>query len=202
MSMKLDLLVESLRKAPVIERGKYRYFIHPLTDSIPPLEPELLKEVCDAIVEAADLDVNYIVTMEAMGIHIGALTSQMTGLPLNIIRKRQYGMPGEMVLNQTTGYSKGSMYLNNVKKGDVVTIIDAVISTGGTLIATINALKSGGALIKDIVCVIERGDGVSEVKDATGFEAKTLVKIEVDDNRVKILKTPISLKAFDTKAWI
>jgi len=189
MNMKLELLVESLRKAPVIERGEYSYFIHPLTDSIPPLRPELLKEVCTAIVEAADFDVNYIVTMEAMGIHIGALTSQMTGLPLNIIRKRRYGMPGEIVLNQTTGYSRGSMYLNNVKKGDVVTIIDAVISTGGTLIATINALKMAGALIKDVVCVIERGDGAMAVEEATGFQVKTLVKIDIVDNRVKILKT-------------
>jgi adenine phosphoribosyltransferase len=186
--MTLELLRESLLSAPVMERGQYRYFIHPLTDSIPPLQPELVKEVCSAIKRNADLDVDYMVTMEAMGIHICAVLSQMTGIPMNIIRKRQYGLPGELVIDQNTGYSKSAMYLNSVKRGDVVTIVDAVISTGGTLTATIGALQRGGAIIKDIVCVIERGDGVGAVYEATGFKVKTLAKIEVDD-KVRITRT-------------
>jgi adenine phosphoribosyltransferase len=123
-----------------------------------------------------------------MGIHIAAVLSQLTGLPFNIIRKRPYGLPGEVVLNQSTGYSRGNMYLNSVKKGDVVTIVDAVISTGGTLTAVINGLRKAGAIIKDIVCVIERGEGVREVEKATGFKVKTLVMIDVN-NKVRILET-------------
>jgi adenine phosphoribosyltransferase len=185
--MKLKHLKESLENAPVMKRGQYTYFIHPLTDSIPPIQPELLKEVCDAIKEKSKLDVDYIVTLEAMGIHISAILSQMTGLPFNIIRKRQYGLPGEIIMDQTTGYSKGNMYLNSVKRGDVVTIVDAVISTGGTLTATIKALQNAGAIIEDIICVIERGNGVAEVEKATGFRVKTLVKIEVAE-KVRIVK--------------
>ncbi|MFH1054821.1 MAG: hypoxanthine/guanine phosphoribosyltransferase [Candidatus Altiarchaeota archaeon] len=185
--MALELLRRSLEDAKVIRRGEYRYFVHPLTDSIPPIRPELMKEVCDSVIRHADLDVDYIVTMEAMGIHICAVVSQLTGLPFNIIRKRQYGLPGEIVLDQTTSYSKGSMYINSVKRGDVVTIVDAVVSTGGTLVAVIKALQSAGLLIKDVVCVIERGDGVREVEEETGFKVKTLVKIEVGE-KVRVLK--------------
>jgi adenine phosphoribosyltransferase len=184
--MTTKMLKKSLMDAPVIKRGPYSYFIHPLTDSIPPIEAALMKEVCLALKEHTDMDADYIVTMEAMGIHICAVLSQISGLPLNIIRKRQYGLAGEIILDQSTGYSSGKMYLNNVKRGDVVVIVDAVISTGGTMIASINALKKAGAIVKDCICVIERGDGVERVMDATGFKVKTLVKIEVADS-VKIV---------------
>lgn len=186
--MSLNLLIESLRTAPVIRRGQYQYFIHPLTDSIPPLAPELVREVCESILEHSNLDSDYILTMEAMGIHISAVLSQMTGLPVNIIRKRGYGLPGEIVLDQSTGYSRGAMYLNNVEKGDRITIVDAVISTGGTMKAAILALQGAGAAVKDAICVIERGEGVEEVANATGIRVKTLAKILVSQ-KVDIVKT-------------
>ncbi|MFH0862715.1 MAG: hypoxanthine/guanine phosphoribosyltransferase [Candidatus Altiarchaeota archaeon] len=186
--MTLELLKETLEKAPTIRRGPYDYFIHPLTDSVPPLQPMLVREVCESIKKHARLDSDYILTMEAMGIHISAVLSQMTGLPMNIIRKRRYGLPGEIVLDQSTGYSRGEMYLNGVKKGDRITIVDAVISTGGTMIATIKALKKAGATVQDAICAIERGDGVEKVRQATGITVKTLVKIEVG-KKVDVVKT-------------
>jgi adenine phosphoribosyltransferase len=181
------LFRESLEAARVMQRGGYSYFIHSLTDSIPPINPGLLSEVCDRIMAVGDFDSDQILTMEAMGIHIGALLSVRTGLPLNIIRKRGYGVEGEMVLGQETGYSRGSMYVNNIRGADVITIVDAVISTGGTLCATLDAVCSRGAIVKDIICAIERGDGVKKVFDNTGFKVKTLARIDVTD-RVEILK--------------
>lgn len=182
----LKLLKKSLRNAQVMQRGEYRYFIHPLTDSIPRIKPELMKEVCEAITSVADTDVDCILTMEAMGIHIAAVLSQMTGLPFYIVRKRSYELPGEIILDQSTGYSKGNMYINSIKKGDRILVVDAVVSTGGTLVAVLGALNKIGAEVRDVVCVIERGDGVSVVKEKTGFNVKTLVKIEVDD-KVRVL---------------
>ncbi len=181
------LLEKSLLEAPVIRRGEYEYFIHPLTDAIPALRPELLLEVCDRIVEVANSGAEKIFTMEAMGIHIAAVLSQKTGLPMNIVRKREYGLPGEIILDQSTGYSKGKMYINAVESGEKILIVDAVISTGGTLIAVINALKKKGVEVTDVACVIERGDGVGKVFKETGVRVKTLVKIDVVDGKVLIL---------------
>ena len=90
-------------------------------------------------------------------------------------------------MDQTTGYGKGKLYINYVKKGDRVLIVDAVVSTGGTLVAVLGGLKKAGAIVKDVVCVVERGNGRKVVKDATGFDVKTLVKIDVKD-KVKILE--------------
>lgn len=183
----LLLLEESLRKALVVRRGEYNYFIHPLTDTIPPLEPNLLSEICDGILKEAATDVDVIVTMEAMGIHIAAVLSQKTGIPFNVIRKRQYWLPGEIMLDQQTGYGKAKMYINGIKKGDRVLLVDAVVSTGGTLIAAIGGLRKAGAVIKDVVCVIEKGDGRRVVAKSTGVEVKTLARIEVSESGVTVL---------------
>jgi adenine phosphoribosyltransferase len=185
----LPLLWKSLEVAPVIKRGEYCYFIHPLTDTIPPLQPALLDEICNGILSVASKSkFDVIVSMEAMGIHLAALLSQKTGIPFNIVRKRQYWLPGEVVLDQTTGYSKGEMYINAIKKGDRVLLIDAVLSTGGTLSAVINGLKSIGAVVTDVVCVIERGDGKKVVLEKTGFKVKTLVKVDIVNGKVKVSK--------------
>jgi len=186
--LKLPLLEESLKNSLVVKRGEYNYFIHPLTDTIPPMKPKLLDEICSAIAKTADLNVDVIVTMEAMGIHIAAILSQKTGIPFNIVRKKQYWLPGEIVLDQKTGYSKGKMFINGIKKGDRILLVDAVISTGGTLIAVIDGLKKAGAIVKDVVCVIEKGEGKKLVKEKTGITVKTLAKIEVYENKVKVLQ--------------
>jgi len=96
----LERLKKSLYEAPVFKRGDYNYFIHPITDGVPEIKPDLIREVVSYLVRIADLDVDKIVTIEAMGIPIGIALSQITDIPLVIIRKRKYGLPGEVELSQ------------------------------------------------------------------------------------------------------
>ena len=180
----LELLIQSLEASPVMKRGEYNYFIHPITDGVPLLEPALLREIGCAMVRCLDLKgVDKIVVCEAMGIHIGVALSMMTDIPLVVVRKRPYGLPGEVAVHQTTGYSKGELYLNGIEAGDRVIIIDDVCSTGGTMRALIGAIEYAGAEIADICEVIGRGD--AEICRPL----KTLVKIEVDEDRVRVVDT-------------
>ena len=172
----LDLLVESLESCPMVKRGEYNYFIHPITDGVPIVEPALLRDVCSAMIKMLDLNnVDKIVVVEAMGIHIGAVLSVMTDIPMTVLRKREYKMPGEVAVHQTTGYSKGELYINGIKKGDRVVIIDDVVSTGGTMQALLKALEIAGADVVDVCNAIQRGD------PDIGRPYKSLVKIEVTE---------------------
>lgn len=179
----LEILKRSLYDAPVFKRGDYNYFIHPITDGVPETRPELIREVVCHIIRIADLDVDKIVTVEAMGIPIGGALSLVTDIPLVIIRKKMYGLPGEIEVSQVTGYSKSKIYLNGIKKGDRVIFVDDVVSTGGTAIAVMKALEAAGAVIRDAVVVIERGAGAERVRSA-GYPLKTMVKVDVDEKRV------------------
>ena len=182
----LKNLRETMRTAPIVKRGSYNYFIHPISDGVPLVKPELLREVIACIVKNANLDVDKIVTIEAMGLPLGAALSTITDIPFIIIRKRKYDLPGEIAVHQATGYSKGELYLNGINKGDRVLIIDDVISTGGTMKAVIWALEKAGASIADIVVVIERGEGKKIISDM-GYNVQTMIKIDVDEHGVKIL---------------
>jgi adenine phosphoribosyltransferase len=179
----LERLKKSLQEAPIFKRGEYNYFIHPITDGVPEVRPELIREVTGHIVRIADLDVDKIVTVEAMGIPIGTGLSNICDIPMVIVRKRKYGLPGEIEVSQVTGYSKSQLFLNGINKGDRVIVVDDVISTGGTLLAVLQSLKVAGATVKDIVVVIRRGDGVNRLR-AEGYSIKTMVDVEVGEKRV------------------
>lgn len=181
----LDLLCKSLLDAPIVHRGPYNYFIHPISDGVPQLEPGLLEEISDHILGMISKDFDKILAIEAMGIPLATAISMKTGVPFTIIRKRPYELEGEIKLSQETGYSKGELYVNDVKKGDRVLIVDDVISTGGTLVALIKALENIGAVVTDNIVIIERGDGVSRLKEQ-GIAVRTLVRIDVTENGVSI----------------
>jgi len=160
----------------MVKRGEYNYFIHPITDGVPLVEPALLRDVCSAMIKMIDWkDVEKIVVVEAMGIHIGAVLSVMTDIPMTVMRKREYKMPGEVAVHQTTGYSKGELYINGIKKGERVVIIDDVVSTGGTMRALLKALEIAGADVVDVCIAIQRGN------PDIGRPYKSLVRIDVTE---------------------
>jgi adenine phosphoribosyltransferase len=183
----MDRLRQSLLDAPIIEKEGYHYFVHPISDGVPMLRPELLREIVIGIIRKANLtDVDKIVAPEAMGIHISTAVSLMTDIPLVVVRKRQYGLDGEVSISQVTGYSESEMFINDIHEGDRVIVLDDVLSTGGTLTALLTALDDIGADIVDTVAVIKKVGGTNELEQ-TKFEPKTLINVDVVDGEVVIV---------------
>ena len=182
----MDRLRQSLLDAPIIEKGDYEYFVHPISDGVPMLRPELLREIVIRIIRKAEIEnVDKIVTPAAMGIHISTAVSLMTDIPLVVIRKRSYGLDGEVSLSKQTGYSEGEMFINDVEPGDRVLVLDDVLSTGGTMAAILDALTEIGAEIADVVAVIKKA-GPNDL-DETDYHVKTLINVTVEDGEVEII---------------
>lgn len=176
MNCVLKHLIESLVASPIVKKGEYNYFVHPITDGVPYIDPVILREVAVGMIRLLDLkDVQYIVAAEAMGIPIGTVISLMTDIPLNIIRKRRYDLPGEQEVAQQTGYSKGQMFINGLSRGDQVVIVDDVISTGGTVNGILRTLSTMGVEVAGICFAIKKGNPQIDVPYTY------LVAIEVDD---------------------
>lgn len=181
----LEKLVESLRNAPVVKKGDYDYFVHGISDGVPAMDPAVLKEIAEVINEKLDLsNVDKVVGVEAMGIHIATALSLETGIPFLVIRKRQYGLEGEHEILKHTGYATSKLYVNDLKEGDNIILVDDVVSTGGTLTALINELKEMGVNLVHIVVAVEKGEGKGVVEEATGEKIRTLVKLDVVDGKV------------------
>jgi adenine phosphoribosyltransferase len=194
----LEMLIKSLLEAPIVKKGDYDYFVHPVTDGIPLVHPELLNEVAEAVSKFGDLNVDKIVCVEAMGIHLATAISIQTGIPFVVVRKRFYGLEGELAVHQTTGYSQGELYINGVWKGDRIFLIDDVISTGGTMTAVIQALQRIGIDIVDVMAIIEKGDGKEKVENKTGVKVKSLVRANVIDGKVVIERITANETAYET----
>lgn len=185
----LEKFIRTLKESPIVKKGKYNYFVHPVSDGIPAMKPEVLKEIVAIIKEKADLNIDKIVCVEAMGIHLATALSLETGIPFVVIRKREYGLPGEVPIFQKTGYSEQNLYINTLEQGEKILLIDDVVSTGGTYIAIIKALEKMNMEIVDVIAVIEKGEGKEIVERETKYSLMTIVKIDVVDGKVSIEST-------------
>ena len=179
-----DRLVESFEKCPVVDRNGYPYFVHPLTDGVPRMDPAVLRDVLEWIKSVGDLDCDILALTEAMGIPIGVPLSLELGIPYTVIRKKGYGLPGEISVEQHTGYSSSVMHINDIREGDRVVLIDDVVSTGGTLVAMIKALREQAkATVVDVIVPVDKAGGKNIVKKETGMDVKTMVEVSVGPDR-------------------
>ena len=188
LDLRVELLKESVANAPVVWKEGYPYFVHPLSDGVPRQSAELLAAARDLISENVDWDcIDIILGIEAMGIPLGAALCLSSGKPLVVGRKRAYGLPGEIAIDQTTGYSKGQIFLNDIAPGTRVLIVDDVVSTGGTLHPILKAIDSNGAIVQDCWIVFEKGDGMNKIRSEGEWPMNSLVRIEMIDGEITIL---------------
>jgi|TARA_B100000809_G_scaffold66582_1_gene63356 adenine phosphoribosyltransferase len=185
----LTILQDSLRGAPIIWKGDYPYFIHPISDGIPRMDADVLRATRDLIVDSIDWsEVDLIVTVEAMGLPLLAAVGDATGKPTVVIRKRSYGMEGEVKVDVATGYSQSIVYINDIKPGERVVIVDDVISTGGTLEPLLEQLESMGVILHDVVVAIEKGEGRERLnRERPDWPVRSLARIDIIDGKVEII---------------
>ncbi|AZE84734.1 Adenine phosphoribosyltransferase [Pseudomonas orientalis] len=185
------LLEEIYKDARVVRSGENLTTVNEFTDQIPALRPAVLMEVAHEIIKVANLDVSKIVTEEDKGAALATTVSLLTGVPLAIARWYSYSLGGinEQVVAIDSEYFRGQLYLNGVEAGDRVIIIDDTLSSGGAVIALVDAVRGAGAEVVDIVCAVEKvgNSGAENVKGKTGLFVKTIMKVAVGEDRVTIV---------------
>jgi adenine phosphoribosyltransferase len=186
----LSVLQDSLRDSPIIWKGDYPYFIHPISDGIQRMDADVLRATRDLIVEMVDWSkVDLVVSVEAMGLPLLAAVGDATGKPTVVIRKRQYGMEGEVRVDVATGYSQSATYINDIEPGERILIVDDVISTGGTLEPILATLEEMGVILQDVVIAIEKGEGRERLaKERPDWPIRTVARIDIIDGKVEIIE--------------
>ncbi|QIL83611.1 hypothetical protein G7047_00345 [Diaphorobacter sp. HDW4A] len=101
-------------------------------------------------------------------------------LPRTLARWTPSGGPGEIIVPLTNEYlAEGSthIYLNGVRHGDRVLLVDDLISTGGTMLALVHAIREAGADVVDVFTIGEKTEngGRAAIAAACGVQVKTLL---------------------------
>lgn len=188
---KYQLVIDAFDNQPLVQFDKYNFLINSLTEQIPATSAALLQAASEWLVAAGEYSTaNKIVGEEDKGAILVAGVSLITGLPFGMARWYPAGLEGQVSVDFAMEYTSGKLFLNGVETGDKIVIVDDMISTGGTMLALIKAVKLACAEIVDIVCVAEKIEygGVQRIAEETGYPVKTLVKISVSGERSEVVE--------------
>ena len=124
--------------------------------------PQLLREIAKQMTPLIPPGTDAIAALEMGGIPIATALSLATGIPVVFVRKeaKSYG---------TRQFAEGYDVA-----GKKLCVIEDVITTGGQVLESTEALRGIGAEIHDIVCVIYRGDGDLGAFQRAGLTCKAL----------------------------
>lgn len=113
-------------------------------------QPGLLGAITGLLAEKVPPETKKIAGMEIGGIPLATALSIKTGLPFLIIRK---SAKGHGITRQIEG---------PLSRGDEVLLVEDVVTTGGQSLVGVDALRSAGATVKKVLCVIDREEGGRE----------------------------------------
>ncbi len=155
---------------------------------MPRQDAELLAAARDLVMQRVEWEgIDIILGIEAMGLPLAAALSLASGKPLVVGRKRSYGLPGEYAIDQSTGYSKGEIFLNDIGNGDRILLVDDVVSTGGTLEPILRAISALGATVADCWVIFDKDDGLQRLRDLFTCPLNSLLKISIIDGNTVVV---------------
>jgi adenine phosphoribosyltransferase len=171
----------------------FEFFPTAITDNIPPLEPRLSHAVCllsrfhlehvaEATLGVGEEDRGAMIISDLLLSHDLART---------LARWTPTGAPGEIRVPLANEYvQEGSVeiYLNGVTATDRVILVDDLISTGGTLVALVRAIRQSGAEILEIFTIGEKSEngGREHLFRETGLTIKTLLRTSLEKLEGKV----------------
>jgi adenine phosphoribosyltransferase len=183
------MLRQVYENAKVITVGDHLTTVNEFTDQIPALRPKVLWQAALEVNKIGIFNCNKILCEEDKGAPIGTAVSLITGIPLAIARWYPYMFPDEIAVPIACEYYKGNLYVNGIEEGDKITIVDDTISTGGTIISMVEAIRKRNASVEEIIAVVEKVNyhGVEKVRKVTGIDVKTILKIQVENGKVNVI---------------
>jgi len=136
---------------------KYRFETDPAL--LQELGERLAATVADAEPEAVRLG------GPALGaVALAASASMASGLPFIIIR------------GETKGYGTANRLEGPYEPGDVVCLVEDVVTSGGALCEAVEAVREAGLVVRHAVCVVDREEGGADALARLGVRLASLYR--------------------------
>ncbi|PJA88292.1 MAG: hypothetical protein CO139_03880 [Candidatus Moranbacteria bacterium CG_4_9_14_3_um_filter_36_9] len=134
----------------------YEYFVYPYK-GITPINDKEIKYLAKTIASKIPKDVDLIFSVETDGIFTALPVAMLLGKPLVVARSFDYKMPKSFHFTQKTGYHERELYFYlDPQKIEKVAIIDCILSTGGTIRASMDLFNKLGIEVVGIYTVINK----------------------------------------------
>jgi orotate phosphoribosyltransferase len=147
----------------VLRSGKRsnRYFDKFLFET----EPTLLRELGKHMAALVPKETQRLAAPELGAVLLGGAVSMETGLPLLLVRKE----PKE--------YGTSKQIEGRFERGDRVTVIEDVVTTGGDSLRSAQVLRDAGVEVIHLVVVLDRGEGGEDNIRGAGVKYSPLFRI-------------------------
>lgn len=129
-------------------------------------DPKLLAAIAEQLAPLVPADTEILAGLEMGGIPIATMLSQVTGIPAVFVRKKakEYG---------TREFAEGRDI-----NGKRLLIVEDVVTSGGQIVLSTNDLRGNGAIVSDVVAVIDRQQGGEEALTEADLKFHPLFKMD------------------------
>jgi xanthine phosphoribosyltransferase len=160
--------------------------------------PDLMAQIGKAFAaEFTDVGADRILTAEISGIAPAVVTGGELGLPVVYARKRKpITMAGPVFLETAPSHTKGGqtnllVSAEFMHAGENVLIIDDFLASGATLLAMTRIVKSAGAKLVGVGCVVEKSfEGGRQLLLDAGFTDIPIVALatitSMDNDKIEV----------------
>jgi orotate phosphoribosyltransferase len=130
-------------------------------------EPTMLRELGERLAEVTrrvEPDTERLAGPALGAVALAASASMASGLPFIIVRgeTKEYG-----TANRIEGPFEG---------GELVCLLEDVVTSGGALAETVSALREEGLVVRHAVCVVDREEGGSDALARLGVRLRPLFR--------------------------
>jgi orotate phosphoribosyltransferase len=176
-----DNLANMLRKCKVVKFGEFHlasgkksnYYIDIKRACTDPKTLKLITHCMTKMMMIHGINTDYIACIEMGGVQIGTAISLETDKPLIIVRK------------QEKDHGIKDVLIGNFKKGKTVTLVEDVVTTGGSIIRAAQILRDKGLSVYDVISVVDRKER-SDILTNECLMLRSIVKLEELVNRNKM----------------
>ena len=129
-------------------------------------DPVLLRAVAEALMPLIPKSTEVLGGLELGGVPLATILSQLSNLPVVFVRK------------QAKKYGTAQLAEGAEVKGRRVAVIEDVLTTGGQVLESVAALRTLGASISDVICVIDREAGANEALSVAQLTLHSLFRYQ------------------------
>jgi len=132
-------------------------------------EPDILRALGSSLAEAVtehEPDAIRLAGPALGAVALAASASLTSGLPFIIVR------------GETKDYGTANRIEGPFEPGELVCLLEDVVTTGGALAEAVSALREEGLVVRNAVCVVDREEGGSDALARLGVRLRALFRAE------------------------